>query len=53
MAEHSEEIKKAVFFHTANLFNLSIDLVFYDTTTAAFPIDQEDDDDICEQPQRR
>jgi transposase len=51
--EHSEEIEKAVFFHTANLFNLSVDLVFYDTTTAAFSIDREDDDDTCEQPLRR
>ena len=51
--EHSEEIEKAVFFYTANLFNLSVDLVFYDTTTAAFSIDREDDDDTCEQPLRR
>jgi hypothetical protein len=25
------------------LFNLEVDLIFYDTTTAAFAIDEEDD----------
>ncbi|MGD9192880.1 MAG: transposase, partial [Desulfobacterales bacterium] len=38
------EIEKDVFFHTANLFNLTVDLIFYDTTTASFSIDYEDND---------
>ena len=38
------EIEDAVFFHTANLFNLVVDIIFYDTTTASFSIDQEDED---------
>jgi transposase len=42
--EHAAEIEKNIFFHTANLFNLNVDLIFYDTTTAGFSIDQEDDD---------
>ncbi|UCE62922.1 MAG: IS1634 family transposase [Nitrospirota bacterium] len=41
--DHAEEVEKHVFFHTANLFNLKVDLIFYDTTTASFSIDQEDD----------
>jgi transposase len=41
--DHSEEIEKHVFFKTANLFNLKVDLIFYDTTTASFSIDQEDE----------
>jgi transposase len=41
--DHAEEIEKHVFFQTANLFNLKVDLIFYDTTTASFSIDQEDD----------
>ena len=41
--EHAEEIEKHIFFTTANLFNLTVDLIFYDTTTASFSIDQEDD----------
>lgn len=38
-----EEIEKTVFFNTANLFNLEVDLIFYDTTTASFHVDYEDD----------
>ena len=41
--DHAEEVEKHVFFHTANLFNLKVDIIFYDTTTASFSIDQEDD----------
>jgi hypothetical protein len=37
-----EEIERAVFFNTANLFNLEVDLIFYDTTTASFHVDSED-----------
>lgn len=40
---HIAEVEKNVFFHTANLFNLTVDLIFYDTTTASFHIDYEDD----------
>ena len=43
--------RKPIFFHTANLFNLNVDLIFYDTTTAAISIDREDDDNA--QPLRR
>ena len=39
-----KEVENAVFFHTANLFNLVVDLIFYDTTTASFSIDEEDED---------
>ena len=42
--DHAEEVEKHVFFQTANLFNLKVDLIFYDTTTASFSIDHEDDD---------
>jgi transposase len=42
--DHTKKVEKSVFFHTANLFNLEVDLIFYDTTTASFCIDQEDED---------
>jgi transposase len=48
--EHAVEVEKTVFFHTANLFNLEVDLIFYDTTTASFTTDYEDDPadaDVC------
>jgi hypothetical protein len=44
--EHSEEVEKEVFFQTANLFNLKVDLIFYDTTTASFSVDREDEDGV-------
>jgi transposase len=42
--DHVAEVEENVFFETANLFNLTVDLIFYDTTTASFSIDQEDHD---------
>ena len=43
--KHAVEVEKTVFFHTANLFNLEVDLIFYDTTTASFTTDYEDNAD--------
>lgn len=42
---NAAEVERTVFFHTANLFNLEVDLIFYDTTTASFATDYEDDPD--------
>jgi hypothetical protein len=42
--DHAASVEKSVFFHTADLFNQEVDLIFYDTTTASFSIDQEDED---------
>jgi transposase len=42
--ENRQQIEKNIFFHTADLFNLKVDLIFYDTTTASFSIDYEDED---------
>ena len=41
--ENAAEVEKTIFFQTANLFNLEVDLIFYDTTTASFHVDMEDD----------
>lgn len=43
--EHSSEVEEAVFFKVADLFNLEVDLIFYDTTTASFHVDYEDSPD--------
>jgi transposase len=43
--EHAVEIEEQVFYQVANLFNLSVDIIFYDTTTASFAVDYEDEDD--------
>jgi len=48
--DHSERVEEAIFFQTASLLDLEVDLVFYDTTTVAFSIDMEDeetDDDMA------
>lgn len=42
---NSAKIEEAVFFKTADLMNLDVDLVFYDTTTTSFSIDYEDEDE--------
>ena len=36
---HAEEVEKTVFFQTANLLNLEVELIFYETTTASFSVD--------------
>ena len=51
--EHSEEVEKQIFNQTANLFNLQVDLIFYDTTTASFSIDYEDEEDSGEESFRK
>lgn len=43
--DHMAEAEENLFFQTANLFNLTVDLIFYDTTTASFSIDREDEKD--------
>jgi transposase len=40
LTDHAEEVEKKVFFNTAHLFNLDVDIIFYDTTTASFSINQ-------------
>jgi hypothetical protein len=40
----AREVEEAVFFRTADLLNLDVDLVFYDTTTASFSVDEEDEE---------
>jgi len=41
---NSARIERDIFFHTADLLNLQVDLIFYDTTTASFSIDDEDEE---------
>lgn len=39
---HRERIEEAIYFRMADLFNLDVDLIFYDTTSLHFEIDEED-----------
>src|SRR5207244_926793 len=44
LAAHAEAIERALFFRVSDLFSLDVDLIFYDTTTAYFEIDEEDEE---------
>jgi transposase len=39
---HSEEIEREVYFSVSSLLNLDVELVFYDTTSLHFEVDEED-----------
>ena len=39
---HKEVIEEALYFRIADLFNLDVELIFYDTTSLHFEIDEED-----------
>jgi len=45
LAVWSDEIEREVFLRAADLFRLDVDLIFYDTTTAYFEIDEADEHD--------
>jgi len=42
LEDNAEAIERAVFERTADLFNLEVDLIFWDTTSMYFEIDEED-----------
>ena len=42
LAEHGDAIEEEVFWNSADLFKLDVDLIFYDATTAWFETDDED-----------
>ena len=42
LLEHAEEVQRTVFFSVANLFNLEVDLIFFDTTSTYFELDEAD-----------
>lgn len=57
LLEHDVAIQENVFFSVANLFNLEVDLIYFDTTTAYFEIDEADEaeegEEDVEEAQRR
>ena len=44
LLEHVAKVEEMVFFRTANLFNLDVDLIFYDTTSAEMCVELEDEE---------
>ena len=43
LEEHKAEVEKAIYFKMADLMNADVDVVFYDTTSLHFEIDEEDE----------
>jgi transposase len=43
LLEHDTSIQKSIFFSIANLFNLEVDLIYFDTTSTYFEIDDPDE----------
>jgi transposase len=46
LLEYREIIHKEVFFAVADLLNLEVDLIFFDTTSTYFEMDEEDEDGL-------
>jgi hypothetical protein len=40
---HKEGIEKDIYFHVADLLSLDVELIFYDTTSLHFEVDEEDE----------
>ena len=40
---HKEAIEKDIYFHVADLLSLDVELIFYDTTSLHFEVDEEDE----------
>jgi hypothetical protein len=60
LEEHKLEIEREVYFRMADLMNADVDLIFYDTTSLHFEIDEEDERELTHRrterkyaPQRR
>ena len=45
LQRHATAVEEALFFHVADLLNLEVDVIFYDTTTCTFSVDYEDEDE--------
>jgi transposase len=44
LESNKTEVEKSVYFAMADLMNADVDLIFYDTTSLHFEVDEEDDD---------
>jgi len=44
LLRHIEALEQEIFYRTADLFNADVDLIFWDTTTLYFEIDDDDED---------
>lgn len=47
--DHKAEIEKSIYFKMADLMNADVDLIFYDTTSLHFEVDEPDEVDLASQ----
>jgi transposase len=52
LEDHKSEIEEAIYFQMADLMNADVDLIFYDTTSLHFEVDQEDEAELQRKGQR-
>jgi hypothetical protein len=52
LEDHKEEVEKSVYFAMADLMNADVDLIFYDTTSLHFEVDEEDEADLGKRDRR-
>jgi transposase len=52
LEKHKEEIEKSVYFAMADLMNADVDLIFYDTTSLHFEVDEEDEAELGKRERR-
>ena len=52
LENNKEEIEKSVYLAMADLMNADVDLIFYDTTSLHFEVDEEDETELGKQERR-
>jgi len=52
LENHKEAIEKSVYFAMADLMNADVDLIFYDTTSLHFEVDEEDEVELGKRQRR-
>ncbi len=52
LENHKEAIEKSVYFAMADLMNADVDLIFYDTTSLHFEVDEEDEAELGKRRRR-
>ncbi len=52
LENHKEAIEKSVYFAMADLMNADVDLIFYDTTSLHFEVDEEDEVELGKRQHR-
>ena len=45
LSTHKEELEEEIYWQLADLLNMDVDLIFYDTTSVHFEIDENDDEE--------